>query len=380
MAPPATVNTPAAESTTATLPLVEPPRLEPLADDVAPPTHSENGNGKLVLSPEYFRSVARVMLDAAEAVHHAHEAGIIHRDLKPSNLMVDTAEHCWVLDFGLAGYLRAEGREETRTAAPIEGKPESDLGPEPQQPLVSAVLGTPHYMAPEQFQRKADVRTDVWGLGVTLYELLTLSRAFHSREQIESADPPRPSKLVHGVPRDLEAICLEGPSQETPANVIRRPTRWQTTCGTGSRASRCEPGQPHTLRRVGLWARRNKGWAAAIAVAALALASLSLGGIIVSKVRADAFRGVALAAQRETQILKREASIQQMQRIRLTYQRGDGREDAWDLARRVAAESARGRPDPVRGCACLAGLDVSKVKIDGVSPAWPWPSIPRERG
>ena len=194
---------PAAESTTAKLPLVEPPCLEPPAEDVAAPTHSENGNGKLVLSPEYFRSVARVMLDAAEAVHHAHEAGIIHRDLKPSNLMVDTAEHCWVLDFGLAGYLRAEGREETTTAVATE----SDLGPEPQQPLVSAVLGTPHYMAPEQFQRKADARTDVWGLGVTLYELLTLSRAFHSREQIESADPPRPSKLVHGVPPDLEAIC-----------------------------------------------------------------------------------------------------------------------------------------------------------------------------
>ena len=66
------------------------------------------GNGKLVLSPQYLRSVARVMIDAAEALQHAHEAGIIHRDLKPSNLMVDTAEHCWVLDFGLAGYLKAQ--------------------------------------------------------------------------------------------------------------------------------------------------------------------------------------------------------------------------------------------------------------------------------
>ncbi len=173
----------AAGSTASTLPHLEPPSLEPSADDEPPPTHPGNGNGKLVLSPEYFRSVARVMLDAAEAVHHAHEAGIIHRDLKPSNLMVDTAEHCWVLDFGLAGYLRAEGREGTTTAFATE----SDLGPEPQQPLVSAVLGTPHYMAPEQFQRKADARTDVWGLGVTLYELLTLRRAFHGREQIESA-------------------------------------------------------------------------------------------------------------------------------------------------------------------------------------------------
>src|SRR5206468_4201670 len=112
---------------------------------------------KLILSAEYVRSVARVVIDAAEAVQHAHEAGIIHRDLKPSNLMVDKSEHCWVLDFGLAGYLgaklngepRANGDGEAKTA-PRGTKPAVDLGPEP--PPVSGVLGTPDYMAPEQFQ------------------------------------------------------------------------------------------------------------------------------------------------------------------------------------------------------------------------------------
>ena len=75
-------------------------------------------NGKFVLSLEYFRSVARVMIDAAEALQHAHEAGIIHRDLKPSNLMVDTAEHCWVLDFGLAGYLKPQASGTAHDGSP----------------------------------------------------------------------------------------------------------------------------------------------------------------------------------------------------------------------------------------------------------------------
>ncbi len=249
---------PAAEATTSTLPDVESPCLEPPADDESPPTPSGNGNGKLVLSPEYFRSVARVMLDAAEAVHHAHEAGIIHRDLKPSNLMVDTAEHCWVLDFGLAGYLRAEGREETPTKAVPEAKPLPDLGPEPQQPLVSAVLGTPHYMAPEQFQRKADARTDVWGLGVTLYELLTLRRAFHSQQQIELANPSRPTELVHGVPLDLEAICWKAlrkePGQRYPsARALADDLRhWTKSEPVRARPAHLATGWPLGLAEQGL--------------------------------------------------------------------------------------------------------------------------------
>ena len=119
------------------------------------------------------------MIDAAEAIQHPHEAKIVHRDLKPSNLMVDKSGHCWVIDFGLFGYLKAQVDSQMRTNGEAEAgsrprgpTPALDLGPEP--PPVSGVLGTPPYMAPEQFHSQADAETDVWGLGVILYELLTL--------------------------------------------------------------------------------------------------------------------------------------------------------------------------------------------------------------
>lgn len=176
--------------------------------------------------------------------------------------------------------------------------------------------------------------------------LLTLRRAFHSQEQIVSADPSRPNKLVHGVPLDLEAICWKAlrkePGQRYPsARALADDLRhW-----IKSEPVRARPA--HTLRRVGLWARRNKGWAAAIMVATLAFATLSLGAVYV--------------AQRETQTLKREASIQQMQRIRLTYQRAGWSDDAWGMARTLAL-AGRDIRIQSEAAACLAGLDARKVK------------------
>ncbi len=74
---------------------------------VARQRRTGSGPAKLSLSMKYLRSVAKVMADAGDALHHAHEAGVIHRDVKPSNIMVDTHEHCWVVDFGLSAYQAA---------------------------------------------------------------------------------------------------------------------------------------------------------------------------------------------------------------------------------------------------------------------------------
>src|SRR6478609_2887072 len=113
------------------------------------------------------------MAAVAEGLHHAHEAGVIHRDLKPSNIMVETGGHAWVLDFGLAALKAASGgRPVAFTVAPTDA--EADVS------LTAGPVGTRPYMAPEQHRNgnQADVRSDVWGLGATLYELLTLQRAF----------------------------------------------------------------------------------------------------------------------------------------------------------------------------------------------------------
>jgi len=348
---------------TSTQPLGQPARAE--ATPVTQPTQSPagQGNGKLVLSPEYLRSVARVMIDAAEALQHAHEAGIIHRDLKPSNLMVDTAEHCWVLDFGLAGYLKAQanGHAQESDGQPSPGaKPAIDLGPEPDPPSVSGVLGTPHYMAPEQFQGRADARTDVWGLGVILYELLTLHRAFHSPKEIESSDPRRPQDLAHGLPLDLEAICWKAIRKE-PA---RRYPSARALAGDLRHWLKSEPvtaRKARTARWLALWAKRNKGWAAAIAVATVGVLAISMREIYAARVQQHAAEAQAEAEHHETQTQRREAMMQQIQRVRLTYQRQGWSTGAWDLARRAADIERDARIQAEAGT-LLSGLDARKFK------------------
>src|SRR5262249_1000920 len=159
---------------------------------------------RLLLSPDYFRSVAGVMADAAVALHHAHNAGVLHRDVKPGNILVDKLGRCCLIDFGLARSLGQEG--EAGCAAdphPADG----------QTALTKGLIGTPQYMAPEQFREQADARSDGWGVGVTLYELLALRRAFDgpSVAEIErrvTTEEPRPlEQLVGNIPADLKAIC-----------------------------------------------------------------------------------------------------------------------------------------------------------------------------
>jgi len=305
---------------------------------------------KLTLSAKYIRSVAKVMADAGDALHHAHQAGVIHRDVKPSNIMVDKHEHCWVLDFGLAAYQAARNGE----AHSIEPLGSIDGA-------ASGVMGTPRYMAPEQFKERADERTDIWGLGITLFELLTLRPAFASRAEIESSAPLSPGRFAAKLPRDLEAICQKAlrkdPRQRYStarefANDLRR---WLAQEPVRARRTR-------TLRRVGLWAKRNKGWAAAIGVGLVALVMTALGGVLVGKIRADEAEKRAVVEQRETQTQKREALIQQMQRVRLTYQRSGWSTEAWGLVRRAAAIEGDFRRVQAEAAATLAGLDAHKVK------------------
>ena len=224
------------------------------------------------------------MADAGDALHHAHQAGVIHRDVKPSNIMVDTHEHCWVLDFGLAAYQAARNGE-----AHPDGPGGSTDG------AASGVMGTPRYMAPEQFQEQADERTDVWGLGVTLYELLTLRPAFASRAQIESSEPPRPGEFVSNLPRDLEAICLKAlrkdPEQRytTAREFADDLRRW-----LAHEPVRARPA--HTLRRLTLWSRRNPGWSTAAALTLALFLGAAGGGIALEAVRAAAAEAKSKAA------------------------------------------------------------------------------------
>ncbi len=199
---------------------------------------------------EYYRSVAEALADAADALHVAHGQQIIHRDIKPSNLMVDRHGHCWILDFGLAAGLASDA-----ASSSSHGNIEHTRG----------AGGTPQYMAPEHHRGFPDVRSDIWSLGATLYELLTLETAFTGdsndeiRKSIESTTPRWPRTVNPGIPSDLDAICQRAMQKDaderypTAKDFAEDLRRWLTGYSTTA-----HPGWSK-LRPVRLWAIRNKG-------------------------------------------------------------------------------------------------------------------------
>jgi serine/threonine protein kinase/tetratricopeptide (TPR) repeat protein len=140
----------------------------------------------------YFRETARVIADVADALQHAHNSGVIHRDVKPSNILISAEGRPKVSDFGLA-------KVEDALALSRRG----------------AVSGTPYYMSPEQSmgQKGIDSRADIFSLGVTLYEALTLEKPFMGEtsrqiiDQVLFLEVRAPREVMPRVPGDLAVIC-----------------------------------------------------------------------------------------------------------------------------------------------------------------------------
>jgi WD40 repeat protein/serine/threonine protein kinase len=210
----------------------------------------------------YWQSVARVGVQVAEALAYAHGQGILHRDIKPSNILLDTAGMAWVADFGLAK--AADSEELTATGD---------------------VVGTLRYLAPERLDGKGDGRSDVYSLGLTLYELLTLRPAFSDSDRerllqrILHDDPPRPKALAPDVPRDLETIVLKA-IEKDPDH------RYASAAELAEDLRRFLEDRPIRARRVGSverfgrWCRRNPALAATGTVAALALLTATVVSIV----------------------------------------------------------------------------------------------------
>jgi serine/threonine protein kinase/tetratricopeptide (TPR) repeat protein len=246
-------------------------------------------------SKDFFKSVAELGIQAAEALEHAHSLGIVHRDIKPANLMIDSHGKLWITDFGLA-----------RTAA--------DTG----LTMTGDVVGTLRYMSPEQALAKhglVDHRTDIYSLGATLYELLTGIPAVggKDREEILNAitldEPQSPRTLNAATPRDLETIVLKA-MEKDPADRYATGQELAKDCQRYLLHEPIRARRPSLAQQFAKWGRRHRGLVVATTVwlvTALAVLGGTAGWVVRDRAaRHDEGEREARAALQEAERLQGE--------------------------------------------------------------------------
>jgi tetratricopeptide (TPR) repeat protein len=218
-------------------------------------------------SSPFFRTVANLGIQAADALEHAHHLGVIHRDIKPANLMVEARGNLWITDFGLA---HCQGAVELTMSGDL--------------------LGTLRYMSPEQALAQrvlVDQRTDIYSLGVTLYELLTLEPAFPGTDrrellrQIAFDEPRPPRRLNKAIPIELETILLKAIEK----NPTDRYATAQELADDLERYLKHEPiraRRPTIRQRAAKWIRRHPGVTITSAASALLVLALVASGLAVN--------------------------------------------------------------------------------------------------
>jgi WD40 repeat protein/serine/threonine protein kinase len=265
------------------------------ADDAVAPSLPSLSTERSSRSSGLFRTMANLGLQAAEALEHAHQLGVVHRDIKPANLLVDGRGNLWITDFGLAHCQSQAGLTMT-----------GDL------------VGTLRYMSPEQALAQrvtVDHRTDIYSLGATLYELLTLKPAFAGKDRQEllrqiAFDEPRSlRRLERAIPIELETIVLKAMAKN-PAD------RYATAQEMGDDLRRFLENKPIRARRPGLgkrlvlWTRRRPALAGLLV--ASSIAALALVGVIVGS-----FYNLALSKAKQ----RTEDALQEAQTARKTAER-----------------------------------------------------------
>ena len=281
-----------------------------------------------------WKTTVRVGIQLSEALACAHGQGVLHRDVKGANVLVDRNGQVWIADFGLA-------KHDGRAGVTATGN----------------LVGTLRYMAPEQFQGQTDARSDIYSLGLTLYELVTLQPAFpESREaqlvqQKTTAPISSPRFIRKDIPRDLETILLK-------ACALEPLHRYQSAAELAEDLRRLQQDRPILARRVWFferlwrWSRRNRATAGLMGLAALLLVALAVT-FAVGNYRTNAALTDAVDAARAADTERRRA------------------QDNLDVALRAMDEmmgniSERGIPQTIR-----IGLSNGPVSLEhvAVSPA-----------
>jgi serine/threonine protein kinase len=274
----------------------------------------------------YHDRVADLGRQAALALEYAHQAGIVHRDIKPSNLLLDLRGQVWVTDFGLA-----------------------QVTGDPGLTMTGELLGTLRYASPEQLQVRrgiVDHRSDIYSLGATLYELLTLSPPFEGRDrnelyrQIATDDPRSPRSIDPMIPAELETIVLKALRKEAP-------DRFATAQELADDLGRFLDRRPILARRPTLaescrsWGRRHP--------------SVLTAGVVVLTL-------LTVASLVSTALIRREqgrtwAAQQRAERAyRHERQRADEAEERFRLARRSVDELMRVSEEELVHRAGMEGL------------------------
>jgi serine/threonine protein kinase/WD40 repeat protein/tetratricopeptide (TPR) repeat protein len=247
----------------------------------------------------YFREVARLGAQVADALDYAHRLGVVHRDIKPSNLLLDAQGNVWVTDFGLAKLVEGEDLSQSR-----------DL------------VGTLRYMAPERFRGVTDRRGDIYALGATLYELLTLRPTFAEPDQIllidqVTHDPPQPPRQHdRHVPRDLETLVLKALAKD-PADRFATAGELRDELGRylESRPIRSRPISP--AERLWRWCKRNPGLAAANITAAVLTTVLAIVSTVAAWIYRDQRNDLQYEQKRTKASLQRAEQAERHARLEL---------------------------------------------------------------
>jgi WD40 repeat protein/serine/threonine protein kinase len=331
--------------------------------------------------PAFFRTVADLGIQAAQALEHSHSLGVVHRDIKPTNLLVDARGNLWITDFGLAHI-----HSDTRLT------------------LTGDILGTLRYMSPEQALAQrvvVDHRTDIYSLGATLYELLTLEPVFGGSDrhdllrQIAFEEPTPPRRMNKAIPAELETIVLKALEK----NPAERYGTAQELADDLERFLKDEPiraRRPSLVQRMRKWGRRHRSVVAsamvataAVLVIAIMILLISFGNISAAlKEKSTALAQKSAAVEREQQTLyfqriktaAREFAAKNLGRAEQSLDQcisspvqPDLRGWEWHYLKRRRYQEPHDLPHPdvVLGVACSPnGLYLASGGLDGTVIVW----------